>query len=225
MISKTRLLATALLNLALVIAVVFIPAGSLKFWEGWTCIAVVFLSDVLTYLYFYKHDPELLKRRLQQKEGLKEQRVLRRAFAPVPFVGVVLAGLDYRFGWSRDMGGVPLWLILLAHALVLGGYVVVFWTMKVNSFASRTIQVESEQAVISTGPYGIVRHPLYMGRVITVLFAPLALGSYIALPIFALYIVFFILRLISEEKILRQQLPGYSDYCSYTRFRLVPFVW
>ena len=225
MISKTRLLILGLVNLALAIAVLFIPAGSLRFWEGWVYIAVAFVPTVFTYLYFYKHDPELFERRLQPKEKVREQKLLRRVFTPLTVVGAVIPGLDYRFGWTRALGGVPLWLVLLSQALVLGGLVLVFWTMKVNSFASRTIQVEAEQTVITTGPYGIVRHPFYLGRVMTVVFTPLALGSYIALPVFALYIVFFVLRLISEERLLRQELPGYSGYCLRTRFRLIPYVW
>lgn len=225
MISKTRLLLLVPLNLALVIAVLFIPAGSLKFWEGWAYIAAAYVPTILTYLYLYKYDPELFMRRLQRKEKLREQKLLRRAFTPLTVVGVVIPGLDYRFGWSRDLGGVPLWLALLSQALVLGGVVLVFWAMKVNSFASKTIQVEPEQTVISTGPYGIVRHPFYLGCVMISLFTPLALGSYIALPVWALGIVFFVLRLVSEERLLRQELPGYSGYCLRTRFRLVPYVW
>ena len=164
----------------------FIPAGSLKFWEGWAYIAAAYVPTILTYLYLYKYDPELFMRRLQRKEKLWEQKLLRRAFTPLTVVGVVIPGLDYRFGWSRDLGGVPLWLALLSQALVLGGVVLVFWAMKVNSFASKTIQVEPEQTVISTGPYGIVRHPFYLGCVMISLFTPLALGSYIALPVWAL---------------------------------------
>lgn len=99
------------------------------------------------------------------------------------------------------------------------------WVLKVNSFASRTIQVESGQKVISTGAYTLVRHPMYSGSVVILLFTPLALGSYIALPAFAMLVPFYVLRLLNEEKVLRQELPGYSEYCLRTRFRLVPFVW
>lgn len=225
MISKTRLLLLVPVNLALVIAVLFIPAGSLRFWEGWVYIAVAGVPTILTYLYLYKYDPELFKRRLQRKEKLRDQKLLKRALTPLSVVGLVIPGLDYRLGWSRDLGGVSLWLVILSQALVLGGLVLVFWAMKVNSFASRTIQVELEQSVISTGPYGIVRHPFYLGCVMVSLFTPLALGSYIALPVWALGIVFFVLRLISEERLLRQELRGYSSYCHRTRFRLVPYVW
>lgn len=225
MISKTRFLILVVVNLALFIALLFVPAGSMRFWEGWVYIVVVFVPTVLTYLYLYEHDPELFKRRLERKEKRKEQKILRGVFRPLTVVGYVLPGLDYRLGWSRRLGGVPLWFVLLSQALVLGGIVLVSWTFKVNSFASATIQVESEQPVISAGPYGIVRHPFYLGSLIMALFTPLALGSYVAFPVFALSIVFFVIRLISEEKFLHQELPGYSTYCLRTRFRLIPYVW
>jgi protein-S-isoprenylcysteine O-methyltransferase Ste14 len=100
-----------------------------------------------------------------------------------------------------------------------------FWAWKSNSFAASTIRVEAEQRVISTGPYGIIRHPMYLGGNIWFLFTPLALGSYFALPVFALLVPLIVLRLLNEEKVLRQALPGYADYCLRTRFRLVPFLW
>ena len=115
--------------------------------------------------------------------------------------------------------------MVLSQVVFLGGFFLVFWTMKVNSFASRTIQVEPGQPVISSGPYRLVRHPLYSGSIVLWLSTPLMLGSFIALPAFALLVPFYVLRLLNEEKILRQELPGYPEYCVRTRFRLVPFVW
>lgn len=138
----------------------------------------------------------------------------------------MLPGLDYRFGWSRtSLGPVPLWLMLLSQVLVLGCFLLVFWVMRVNSFASRTIQVEAGQKVISTGPYGFIRHPMYSALVGIYLATPLALGSCIALPAFALLIPVIVFRLLNEERILRQELSGYPEYCLRTRFRLVPFIW
>ena len=167
-----------------------------------------------------------MERRLQSKEKVSEQKLLMRVTRPLFLAAFLLPGLDYRLGWSRTfLGAVPVWLILLSQVLVLGGFLFVFWVMKVNSFAARTIQVEAGQKVISTGPYGVVRHPLYSGSLVMWLATPLALGSYIAWPAFALLIPFYVIRLLNEEKVLRQELPGYSEYCQRTRFRLVPFVW
>jgi protein-S-isoprenylcysteine O-methyltransferase Ste14 len=133
----------------------------------------------------------------------------------------LLPGFDHRFGWSHP----PLWLVVFSQAVVLGGSMTTVWVMKVNRFAARTVQVEPGQQVISNGPYRIVRHPMYSGICAMLLFAPLALGSYFALPAFVLVIPLVVLRLLNEEKVLRQELPGYSEYCLHTRFRLVPLLW
>ncbi|MGA2300642.1 MAG: isoprenylcysteine carboxylmethyltransferase family protein [Candidatus Acidiferrum sp.] len=216
------------LSLVLIIgaALLFIPAGSWKFWQGWIFMAVAFIPSILAFLYFYKHDPQLIERRLQSKEKVSEQKLLMRVSKPVFLAAFLLPGLDYRWDWTRTfLGAVPLWLVLLCQALILGALLLGGWVMKVNSFASRTIQVEAGQKVISTGPYRMVRHPLYSGSLVMWLATPLALGSYIAWPAFALLIPFYVLRLLNEEKILRQELPGYPEYCQHTRFRLVPFDW
>jgi protein-S-isoprenylcysteine O-methyltransferase Ste14 len=207
-------------------AMLFIPAGSLRFWQGWTFMALVFIPVVYSYVYFYQHDPQLVERRLQSREKISEQRVLIRLLKPVFFAAFLIPGLDYRFGWTRRLvGTVPLWLVLLSQVMVLGGFLFVFWVLKVNSFAGRTIQVEAGQKVISKGPYRFVRHPMYSGSVVIWLFTPLALGSYVAWPAFALLVPFYVFRLLNEEKVLRQELPGYAEYCARTPFRLVPGVW
>jgi protein-S-isoprenylcysteine O-methyltransferase Ste14 len=223
---KSRIFLRLFLGLIIVAAMLFIPAGSLRFWQGWALMILVFVPVISFYLYFYKHDPQLLERRLQSKEKVREQRLLIRLLKLLFFAAFLLPGLDYRFGWSRtSLGGVPLWLTLLAQVLLLGGLLFVFWVLKVNSFASRTIQVEAGQSLISDGPYRMVRHPMYSGSVVMWLVIPLALGSYFAWPAFALLIPIYVFRLLNEEKVLRQELPGYPAYCLRTRYRLVPFVW
>jgi protein-S-isoprenylcysteine O-methyltransferase Ste14 len=222
----SRLIGHFAVSLIVLASLLFIPAGSLRFWQGWAFMAVVFIPVVSSMVYLYRHDPRLIERRLQSREKISEQRLLIRGLKVVFFAAFLLPGLDYRFGWSRRfLGGVPLWLELLSLALVFGGYLFVFWVLKVNSFASRTIQVEAGQKVISDGPYGIVRHPMYLGSLLIFLAVPLALGSYFAWPAFALLIPVYVLRLLNEEKVLLQELPGYSEYCERTRFRLVPYVW
>ena len=177
-------------------------------------------------MYLWKRDPQLIERRLQSTEKFREQRLLMRVLKPVFVAAFVLPGLDYRFGWSRRyLRGVPLWLVVACQAVFLGGLLLVFWVMKVNSFASRTIQVEAGQKVISSGPYGLVRHPMYSGSLLMWLATPLALGSYFAWPAFALLIPFYMFRLLNEEKVLRRELPGYPEYCNHARYRLVPRVW
>lgn len=178
------------------------------------------------FVYFLKHDREFLERRLELMEQVREQRLLTLWLQPVFFAIFLLPGFDHRLGWSRALAGtVPLWLNLLAGALVLAGIFIVSWAMNVNRFAAHTVRVETGQKVISTGPYALVRHPLYAGSVVLWLFTPLALGSWVALPFFVLLLPFYVIRLLNEEKVLRVQLTGYSEYCQRTRYRLIPYVW
>jgi protein-S-isoprenylcysteine O-methyltransferase Ste14 len=199
----------------------FLPAGSFRFWQAWAYLAIVFLPGLLFFAYFYKRDPQLLERRTQLKETLPEQRRIVAAVYVTWLLVFLLPGFDHRFGWSR----MPLWLVILSEVLVLSGYLITIWVVTKNRFAGRTIQVELGQQLVSDGPYRVVRHPMYSAICIIWLFTPLALGSYFALPAFALLIPLIVLRLLNEERVLHQQLPGYTEYCSQTRFRLVPFVW
>jgi protein-S-isoprenylcysteine O-methyltransferase Ste14 len=207
-------------------AILFIPAGAWRFGQAWVLLGVAFTYAAFAFLYLYKHDPELIERRLRSKEKISEQKRLVRWLKAVFFVVCLLPGFDYRLGWSRSLlGEVPVWLSLVCDSLVLSGLITVFWVLKVNSYASRTIEVEAGQKVISDGPYALVRHPMYSASLVAFLPMPMALGSYAALPAFALLIPFYVYRLLNEEKFLRQQLPGYSEYCLRTRFRLIPHVW
>ena len=158
---------------------------------------------------------------MQFKEKVREQKRIMTFVYIAWLVAFVLPGLDHRFGWSHS----PLWITILSQAVVFGGFATTLWVAKVNRFAARTIQVEPGQEVISSGPYRIVRHPMYLGACAMWLFTPLALGSYLTLPAFVLLIPLIVLRLLNEEKVLRQELPGYPEYCLHTRFRLVPFLW
>lgn len=204
----------------------FACAGSVKFWQGWAWLAVFLLPGLVSLAYFYKHDPKLIERRMRVKEKIRAQNLVQAA-APLIFVAwVVLGGLDHRFGWSDTVfEPVPVWLTIVSDGCVLGSILLIFWTLKVNSFAGRTIQVDPGQTVVSSGPYSFVRHPMYLGAIILSLANPLALGSWIVLPVSVLLIPIVVLRLLGEEKLLRRELPGYSEYCLRTRFRLVPLVW
>lgn len=223
---KSQLILRLPLGVIAVAALLFIPAGSLKFWQGWAFMACMFIPLFFSFHYLYRHDPQLLERRLQVKEKVREQKVFQFLSPLIFSSSLLLSGLDHRFGWSRTyLRPVPVWLTLLSQALLVGGILLIFWVMKVNSFASRTIQVEAGQTVISSGPYRLVRHPMYSGGLVMYLPTPLALGSFIALPAFALFIPLIVYRLLNEERVLRRELPGYAQYCLRTRFRLLPFVW
>jgi protein-S-isoprenylcysteine O-methyltransferase Ste14 len=223
---KARVVVQCALTAVVTGALLFLPAGTWKFWQGWIFLALSVIPMVAASLYFAERDPQLVERRLQKREKVAEQRVIIRLAGLIFFSAFLLPGFDFRFGWSqRSFGGVPVWLMILSGAIALAGYLMTYWVMATNSYASRTIQVEKEQPVISVGPYGIVRHPMYLGGVISTVFLPLALGSYWAVPAFALLVPVIALRILNEEKILRQELPGYLEYCGRTRWRLLPFVW
>jgi protein-S-isoprenylcysteine O-methyltransferase Ste14 len=217
----SRLILRSLISVIFVAAFLFVPAGSLRYWQGWVFMAMLFLPMPITSIYFLKRDPQLVERRLRTEEKTREQKTIIRWAQWVVFASLLIPGLDFRFGWSR----VPLWLTILSQLFVFVGYLIALLVMKENSFASRTVQVEEGQKVISTGPYRLVRHPMYSGAVVMLLFTPLALGSWWALPGFLLVIPLIVLRLLNEEKMLYRELPGYSDYCLRTRSRLLPFLW
>ena len=210
-----------LIGVVVIGALLFIPAGSFRFWQGWVYILTTFVPGVFAFVYFYKHDPQRIERRMQFKEKVREQKRIMTFVYIAWLVAFVLPGLDHRFGWSHS----PLWITILSQAVVFGGFATTLWVLKVNRFAARTIQVESGQEVISSGPYRIIRHPMYTGMCAMWLFTPLALGSYLTLPAFVLLIPLIVLRLLNEETVLRQELPGYAQYCLHTPFRLVPFIW
>jgi protein-S-isoprenylcysteine O-methyltransferase Ste14 len=223
---KSRLFRRAVIGLLSMPAVLFISAGSLKFWQGWAFVALVLPLGVGSGIYFYKLDPKLLERRLLTREKVAEQKIIIRLVRALLVFSLCLSGLDFRFGWSRAFPGpVPLWLAVLSLAMVVGCWLLMIWVISVNRFAASVIQIEAGQAVVSTGPYRIVRHPMYCVASVMFLFIPLALGSYVALPAFALLIPLLVLRLLNEEKVLGRELPGYAEYCLRTRFRLIPFVW
>ena len=222
---KARAVRRLVLALIAYAAILFVPA-SLRFWQGWLFLGLMAGFWIFFFVNFLKHDPKLLERRLQGKETDPRQQLFQKLFILIGATAFILAGLDFRFGWSRTwVRPVPLALILAAQSIVVLGYWLVFWVMKTNTFASSTIRVETEQTVIDRGPYAMIRHPMYTGMAVTVLAAPLALASFVAWPVFALLVPVLVYRLIHEEKTLLRDLPGYADYCERTRFRLVPWVW
>lgn len=223
---RTRLAIRFCIGLTVTAAVLFVPAGTVRFWQAWVFLALMLIPWGFFFFHFLKHDPQLVARRLESKEQVTTQRRLVRWLKQVFFAAAVIPGLDFRLGWSRSLlVSVPLWLSILADALVLAGLLTVVWVLSVNRFAARTIRVETGQRVISSGPYRWVRHPMYTGSVVMWLAMPLALGSFIALPAFAALIPFYVVRLLNEEKVLLRGLPGYAAYCDKTRYHLVPFIW
>ena len=223
---KSRIIVQIGFTLAASFALLFLPAGTLHFWEAWVFLGILFIPMVFFTVYYYRHDPALVQRRMQTHETVKEQQWIIRAATLLCVLGLLMPGLDHRFGWTRRLtGGVPLWVEIVAQFLVLAGYLGAMWVIDVNRFAARTIQVEEGQKVISTGPYAVVRHPMYSFATLMWLAIAPSLGSYVSLPFFALLIPIFVARLLNEEDVLRRDLPGYAEYCQGTRRHLIPYVW
>lgn len=202
----------------------FLPAGSLHFWQGWLYGFVFVAATAAISLYFLKHDPKLVERRMHVGP-MAEQRPTQKIIMAITLLGfvllLVLPGLDYRWHWSA----VPPRLVLAANAGVALSFVVFFIVLKQNSYAASTIRVETDQPVVSTGVYAIVRHPLYSGALLFLAFTPLALGSYWTLLVLVPIVPVLVWRLLDEERFLKQSLPGYAGYCSAVRFRLIPWIW
>jgi protein-S-isoprenylcysteine O-methyltransferase Ste14 len=205
-------------------AMIFIPVWSVAYWQGWAYLAVFAGSTVAITAYFLRHDPDLIRRRLGAGAGAEAERTQKiiQSVASVCFIATfVISALDYRFGWSR----VPAALSLVADVAAAIGFYGVFRTFRENTFAAGTIQVDTEQRVVSTGPYAIVRHPMYAAAGLMVLATPLALGSWWGLlPALALMAA-IVLRLLDEERFLILNLPGYARYLRRTPYRLLPRVW
>ena len=202
----------------------FLSAGSLGFWQAWVYLAVFAVCTLLITLYLMRYDQRLLASRVQAgpvAEKQKSQQVIQ-SLASLFFIGLfIVPGLDYRFHWSN----VPPVVSLMADGLVALGFWIVFLVFKANSFTSATIEVADEQKVITTGPYRVVRHPMYAGASVLLLATPPALGSWFALPLAVLVILVVVARLLDEEKFLAASLPGYDAYRQQVRYRLIPFIW
>ncbi len=214
-----------LLILFLVMApLLFLTAGTIRYWQGWTYLAVFFGASFLITLYLAKNDPALLKRRLSAGPWAEKEQTQKiiMAFTSIGFIALIVTpGLDFRFGWSA----VPLPIVAAGDVLVAIGYAIIFLVYKENTFTSATIEVAKDQRVISTGPYALVRHPMYAGGLLYLLGTPLALGSWWGLVPFAATLPFLIWRLFDEEAFLARNLPGYTEYRNKVRFRLAPGVW
>jgi len=199
----------------------FLPAGSLLYWQAWVYLGVLFIPMILVMQYFLNHDPGLLERRMKAREKYEPQKRIQIISGVFFFIGFLIPGLDFRFGWSS----VPVPLILAADAVVALGYLLVFLVFRENSYTSRIIGVETGQRVITTGPYAIIRHPMYLGVTLMFLATPLALGSWWAVPVFLFLPVVLVFRIRNEEEVLVRELPGYADYCRDVKYRLIPEIW
>lgn len=220
-----KLLAEALVKftcgLLMVGLLIFLPAGTLAYPYGWLLMALLFGPMLMAGFVMLAKDPAFLKKRLDVKEKQSAQKGVL-AFAGLMFIaGFVVAGLDFRFGWSQ----MPTGVVVAATVLFLVAYALYAEVMRENAYLSRTIKVEEGQTVVDTGLYGIVRHPMYAVTILLFLMMPLVLGSWYALLIFAFYPAIIVVRLKDEEKLLARELPGYEAYQQKVKYRIIPFIW
>ena len=208
-------------GLLLVGLLIFLPAGTFCYTYGWLLIGLLFVPMLIAGFVMLGKSPEFLKNRLDAKEKQGTQKGVV-AFSGLMFIaGFVVAGLDFRFGWSA----MPAWVVIAASVLFLAAYALYAEVMRENAYLSRTIQVEEGQTVVDTGMYGIVRHPMYAVTILLFLMIPLVLGSWYGLIAFAFYPAIIIVRLKDEEELLTKELPGYCQYKQKVKYRIIPFIW
>jgi protein-S-isoprenylcysteine O-methyltransferase Ste14 len=202
-------------------ALFFLPAGTFAYWEAWVYLAILLIPMLFVMSYMLKNEPDLLARRMRMREKEAEQKLIVK-LSYIPFLlAFLLPGFDKRFGWSN----VPVGVVVIADILVLLGYIFVFFVFRENRYASRIIEVEQEQTVISSGPYALVRHPMYLGALLMYVLSPLALGSWWAMIPGACIIPVLVARIFNEESVLAKELKGYQEYMQKTRYRLIPGIW
>ena len=208
-------------GLLLVGLLIFLPAGTFCYTYGWLLIGLLFTPMLIAGFVMLAKSPGFLAKRLDVREKQGTQKGIV-ALAGLMFIaGFVVAGLDFRFGWST----VPTWVIIAASVLFLVAYALYAEVMRENAYLSRTIKVEEGQAVVDTGLYGVVRHPMYAVTILLFLMIPLVLGSWYALIVFAFYPAIIIVRLKDEEELLTRELLGYAEYKQEVKYRIIPFVW
>jgi protein-S-isoprenylcysteine O-methyltransferase Ste14 len=215
---------TSIIGFAVFLLLVFLPAGTFDYWRGWTFIVVFALATMIPSVYLAATNPAALQRRMQAGPAA-ESRPVQKVISTFAFVSmgamIVVSALDYRFGWSS----VPAAVSVLGDVLVGAGLLIAMITTIQNGYAAANITVESDQKVVSTGVYSVVRHPMYFGNVVMMIGVPLALGSYWALLFVIPGLSVLATRILDEEKALAQDLDGYDEYTHKVHYRLVPGVW
>ena len=217
----TQALAKFFLGVILLGVLIFLPAWSFKYWQGWLLMAILFIPMFVAGLVMIAKNPDLLRKRLNVKEQEAEQKTVVKLSGLLFIVAFVVAGLNWRLGWWV----LPDWAVWSGAGLFLASYLLYAEVLRENTFLSRSIEVQENQKVIDTGLYGIVRHPMYMATTFLFLAMPLVLASPISFFIMLLYIPVIAKRIRNEEKVLEEGLEGYTDYKKKVKYRIMPFIW
>lgn len=208
-------------GLIMVMLLIFVPAGTLHYINGWILTGILFIPMLIMGIIMSVKNPELLEKRLNAKEKLSRQKNIIRLSGIIFSAGFIVAGLNYRFKWLV----IPQLTVIIASIVFLLSYLMYAEVLRENKYLSRTVEVQENQKIIDTGLYGIVRHPMYTATILMFLSIPLILGSLQSFIIFLLYPVIIVMRLRNEEKFLENNLDGYSQYKNKVRYRLIPFIW
>ena len=209
------------LGVVLIGALLFLPAGTTAYPQGWLLMGILFIPMFIAGLVMMAKNPALLRSRLNAKEKQREQSLVVKLSGLMFLVGFILAGISYRFGWLM----LPRWVSILGAVLFLISYALYAEVLRENTWLSRTVEVQEGQRVVSTGLYGIVRHPMYAVTLVLFLSMPLVLGSVLAFIVFLAYPFIIMKRIRNEEEVLARELNGYPEYMQKVRWRLIPFVW
>ena len=210
-----------LLGVVLVGVLVFLPAGTFNYFGGWLLMGILFVPMFIAGIVMMFVNPDLLKKRLNAKEKEREQSIVVKLSGLMFILGFVMAGLDFRFGWFP----LPIEISVGGAVVFLLAYIMYAEVLRENTYLSRTIEVQKNQKVISTGLYGVVRHPMYSATLLLFLSMPLVLGSLISFAIFLAYPFIIAKRIKNEEEVLTQNLEGYKEYKEKVKYRLIPFIW
>ena len=217
----TRALVKFILGLALVAALLFIPAGDFKYTNAWLFMGLLFAPMLILGIVLFFKSPDLLEKRLDVKEKGGTQKGVVAISALLFLAGFIVAGLDYRFGWSD----IPVWALVIASVILLVSYALYAEVMRENAYLSRTVKVQEGQKVVDSGLYGVVRHPMYAVTIWLFLSIPIVLGSWWSLVCFLPYVAVIAVRIVNEEKVLESELVGYREYKKRVKYRMLPFVW
>ena len=217
----TQALTKFFLGVIIVGLLLFLPAGSFRYWQGWLLMGILFVPMFVAGFVLMAKNPELLRKRLNAKEEEKEQKKVVALSGVLFAAAFVVAGLNWRFQWCV----LPDWAVWIAAALFLACYLLYAEVLRENTYLSRTIEVQENQKVIDTGLYGIVRHPMYMATTLLFLMIPLVLASPLSFLILLLYLPLISLRIRNEESVLERGLEGYKEYKQRVKYRILPFIW
>lgn len=224
-VMDTKLLGTALtrvfVGLVIMTLLIFVPAGSLGYWQGWLLLGILFVPMIIAGFVMLFKCPDLLRKRLNLKEEQKDQKIVVLLSGLMFILAFVVAGLNYRFSWIM----MPNWVPIVFTIVFLVAYILYAEVLRENVYLSRTVEVQENQKVIDTGMYGVVRHPMYTTTLLLFLSMPLVLGSIFSFVITLMYIPIIAMRIKNEEEVLSEGLLGYKDYMTKVKYRLIPFIW